>query len=187
VLLALAISGMVAAVVAAMLFALANGSRDRQDLRHRNVRADVVIARVDTAIRSSSMLLGRTPNCIVLWVADSRKNGRPDLSELRRIEWDAASKQLRCYQAPAGLADSDNTTYQLSDDFVAATAALAGSATFPAEIWGTNVTGWSGSAVPTSAAQDARMIAYSVTLTTTAGTVRIPSSAPIRGTSVVER
>jgi type II secretory pathway component PulJ len=187
VLLALAISGMVAAVVAAMLFALANGSRDRQDLRHRNVRADVVIARVDTAVRSSSMLLGRTPNCLVLWVADSRKNGRPDLSELRRIEWDAASKQLRCYQAPAGLADSDNTTYQLSDDFVAATAALAGSATFPAEVWGTNVTGWSGSPVPTSATQDARMIAYSVTLTTAAGMVRIPSSAPIRGTSVVER
>src|SRR4051812_34952429 len=80
VLLALAISGMVAAAVAAMLFALANGSRDRQDLRHRNVRAEVVIARVDTAIRSSSMLLGRTPNCVVLWVADSRKNGRPDLS-----------------------------------------------------------------------------------------------------------
>jgi type II secretory pathway component PulJ len=187
VLLALAISGMVAAVVAAMLFALANGSRDRQDLRHRNVRADVVIARVDTAVRSSSMLLGRTPNCLVLWVADSRKNGRPDLSELRRIEWDAASKQLRCYQAPAGLADSDNTTYQLSDDFVAATAALAGSATFPAEVWGTNVTGWSSGAVPTGATQDARMIAYSVTLTAAAGTVRIPSSAPIRGTSVVER
>jgi hypothetical protein len=187
VLLALAISGMVAAAVASMLFALANGSRDRQDLRHRNVRADVLAARIDTAVRSSSMLLGRDAKCIVLWVADSRKNGRPDLSELRRIEWDAASRQVRCYQAPAGLADVDNTTYQLTDDFVAATAALAGSATFPAEVWGNSVTAWSSSTVPTGATQDARMIAYSVTLTTAAGIVRIPSSAPLRGTSVVER
>jgi type II secretory pathway component PulJ len=187
VLLALALSGMIAAAVAAMLFALANGSRDRQDLRHRNARADVLSARIDTAVRSSSMLLGRDANCIVLWVADSRKNGKPDLSELRRIQWDAASKQVRCYQAPAGIADADNTTFQLSDDFLAATAALAGSATFPAEVWGTSVTGWSSNVLPAGATQDARMIAYSVTLTTSAGTVRIPSSAPLRGSSVVER
>jgi hypothetical protein len=187
VLLALVISGMVAAAVASMLFALANGSRDRQGLRRRNVRADVLAARIDTAVRSSSMLLGRDANCIVLWVADSRKNGKPDLSELRRIEFNAASKQVRCYQAPAGLADSDNTTYQLTDDFVAATAALAGSASFPAEVWGNSVTAWSTNTLPAGATQDARMIAYSVTLTTPAGTVRIPSSAPLRGTSVVER
>jgi type II secretory pathway pseudopilin PulG len=187
VLLALAISGMVAAVVAAMLFALANGARDRQDMRHRNARADVLTARVDTALRSCGMLLGRDANCLVLWVADTRKNGKPDLSELRRIEWDAASKQVRCYQAPAGLADSDNTTFQLSDDFLAATAAVAGSATFPAEVWGTSVTGWSSGTVPAGATQDARMVAYSVTLTTAAGTVRVPSSAPLRGTSIVER
>ena len=187
VLLALVISGMVAAVVASMLFALANGSRDRLDLRHRNVRADVVNARLDTAIRSSSMLLGGDAKCLVFWVADTRKNGKPDLSELRRIEWNAASKQIRCYQAPAGLADADDTGFQTSDDFVTATAAIAGSATFPGEIWATGVTGWTITTLPAGGGHDARMVAYTLTLTTAAGTVTIPSSAPLRNTSIAER
>jgi len=187
VLLALAIAGMVAAVVAAMLFGLANGSRDRLDLRHRNVRADVLTARIDTAVRSSSMLLGGDANTLVFWVADTRKNGKPDLSELRRIEWNAASKQVRCYQAPAGLADADDTGFQTSDDFLAATAAIAGSATFPGEVWASGVTGWTVTTVPAGAAHDARMVAYTLTLTTAAGTVTIPSSAPLRNTSIAER
>ena len=187
VVLALAISGMVAASVAAMMFALANGSRDRQDLRRRNVRSDVLTARLDTAIRSSGMLLGHDAKCLVFWVADSRRNGKPDLSELRRIEWDAATKQVRCYQAPADLVDADNTTYALTTDFVTATADVAGLEVFPAEVWANGVTGWSATQVPAGAAQDARMIGYTVTLGSPAGAVKVPSSAPLRGTSFVER
>ena len=186
VLLALAITAMVATAVASLLFAVANGSRDRQDLRRHNVRADVLAARVDNAVRSSSMLLGHDPNCMVLWVADSRRNGKPDLSELRRIEWDAANKRLVCFEPAADLAPADDAAYALSEDFVAVTDALKGQPTFPGEVWANNVTGWTSTPAP-GAVRDARTISYSVAVAGTAGTYTIPSAVSLRGTSVVER
>ncbi len=94
ILLALAITGVIAGGVASLLFAVAGGTKDRQDLRRRNVRVDVLAARVDGAIRSSGMVLGSDDRCLVLWVSDSKRNGVPDLSEIRRIEWESTTKQL---------------------------------------------------------------------------------------------
>ena len=186
VLLALAITGMVATAVASLLFAVANGSRDRQELRRHNVRADVLAARLDGAVRSSSMLLGHDSTCLVLWVRDSRKNGKPDLSELRRIDWDPTTRQLKCYQAPDDLAPADDVTYALTADFIDATDAAKDTPVFPAEVWGGNVTAWASS--PAAAdPRDARTITYSVTVDTPAGRYVTPSSASLRGTAVVER
>ena len=187
VLLAMAITGMVAAAVASLLFVTANGSRDRDDLRRRNVRSDVLAGRVDGAIRASSVLLGRDANCLVLWVADSRKNEKPDLSELRRIEWDAATKELRCYAAPAaGLADADNPTYGLGDDFLALTAALRGSATFPGETWGYNVTAWDSTTSGGATLQLTRLIGDGLTIETAAGAYSFRSAVSLRGTAGME-
>jgi type II secretory pathway pseudopilin PulG len=186
VLLALAITGMVATAVASLLFAVASGSRDREDLRRHNVRADVLANRLDGAIRSSSMLLGHDPYCLVLWVCDSRKNGKPDLSELRRIEWDPVTKRLQCFQAPADLLPGDDVTYPMTTDFTTATDAVKGTPVFPPEVWGNGVIAWSSNPA-TAVVRAARMISYSVTVDTPAGRYVAPSSATLRGTSVVER
>jgi type II secretory pathway pseudopilin PulG len=186
VLLALASTAVVATAVASLLFTVASASRDRQDLRRQNVRADVLAGRLDAVIRSSSMLLGYDDKCLVLWVSDSRANGKPDLSELCRIEWDPATRRLQSFRAPADLADADNTTFGLATDFVAATQTLKGTAAFPGETWATGVTAWS-SRPAAAAAQDARMISYSVTVSTATGTATMPACASLRGTSVVER
>jgi type II secretory pathway pseudopilin PulG len=183
ILLALAISGLIAAGVASLLFATASGTKDRQELRQRNVRVEVLTSRVDAAIRSSSVLLARDSKCLVLWVADVKKNAQPNLSELRRIEWDATTKQLICYRAPATLADASDTAYDLAaTDFLTTTAALRGSASFPGTVWANNVSGWNSSpAAPTSAT---RVIGYDVTLTLSTGeayTTR--SSTALRGTA----
>ncbi len=128
------------------------------------------------------MLLGSDGQCLVLWVSDSKKNGAPDLSELRRIEWDAATKRIRCYQARTTLAPAANTAYDLTTtNFLATTAALRGTSSFPAVVWAQGVSGWSTS--PTVATPATRLIAYGVTIDlSVGGTHTARSAAALRGT-----
>lgn len=189
ILLALAISGMVAAGVASLLLATATGTQDRQETRQRNVRVELLAHRIDTAIRSSSMLLARDSRCLVFWTADLKKNGVPNLSELRRIEWDSSKKQVICYAAPATLADASNTPYDLATtNFLTATATLRGSASFPATVWANNVRDWNTSTNPLDVTpatrQQIRLIGYGFTIKLpTAGQHATRSSATLRGTS----
>jgi len=182
ILLALAITGMIAAGVASLLFATAGGTKERQELRRRNVRVDVLAARVDAAVRSCGTALGRDANCLVLWVGDSKLNGMADLSELRRIEWDAATKRLLCFEAPSTLLDSDNTAYALATtDFVTTTAALRGTASFPSTVWGSGVSGWTSS--PSPITQATRLVSYQITIDLTdGGTHTARSAVALRGT-----
>ncbi len=187
ILLALAISGMVAAGVASLLLATATGTQDRQETRQRNVRVDVLSHRIDAAIRSSSMLLARDTRCVVFWTADLKNNGVPNLSELRRIEWDNSKKQVVCYQAPATLADASNTAYDLATtNFLTTTAGLRNSASFPGTVWAKNVRAWETSpGVVTPATRSTiRLIGYGFTIDLpTAGQHTTRSSAALRGTS----
>ena len=182
VLLALAITGLIAAGVASLLFATAGGTKERQELRRRNVRVDVVAARVDGAVRSSGRILGRDAKCLVLWTSDSNGSGVPDLAELRRIEWDSTTKQLLCYQAPATLAAADNTAYVLATtDFVTVTAALRGTASFPATVWANGVSGWT--LAPLTMTEATRLISYDITIELTSGqTHTARSAAALRAT-----
>jgi hypothetical protein len=182
ILLALAITGMIAAGVASLLFATAGGTKERQDLRRRNVRVDVLAARVDSAVRSCGMVLGRDANCLVLWVSDSKLNGMPNLSELLRIEWDPATKRLLCFEAPSTLLDSDNTAYALATtDFVTTTTALRGTASFPSTVWANGVSAWTTS--PSSMTQSTRLVSYEVTIDLTeGGTHTARSAVALRGT-----
>jgi type II secretory pathway pseudopilin PulG len=183
ILLALAITGMVAAGVASLLFAVSGGTKDRQELRRRNVRVDVLAARIDAAIRSSSMVLGRDSRCLVLWVSDTKPNGAPDLSELRRIEWDSTTKQMRCFEAPATLNPADDTAYALgTTDFVSTTAGLRGLPSFTSTVWANGVSGWSSSPDPVT--QSTRVVSYGVTIDLpTGGTHTARSATALRGTT----
>lgn len=163
VILALAIAAMIAAGVSSLLFAVANGTKDRQEVRRRNIKADVTGNRLDTAIRSSAMLLGRDANSLVLWVSDSRVDEAPNLSELLRIDWDAATKEIRAYRAPADLAPAADIAYDLkTTNFLSATASLAGGATFPRETWGHGISAWESG--PASADQNTELVHYAMTL-----------------------
>ena len=182
VLLALAITGIIAAGVASLLFATAGGTKERQELRRRNVRVDVAAARVDAAVRSSGRILGRDARCLVLWTSDVNGSGAPDLAELRRIEWDSTTKQLLCYQAPSTLAAADNAAYVLATtDFVAVTAALRGTASFPSTVWANGVSGWASS--PTAVTEATRLISYQITIDLASGqTHTARSAAALRAT-----
>ena len=186
ILLALAITGLVAAGVASLLMATASGTKDRQELRQRNVRVDVLAHRLDGAIRSSCMLLARDSRTLVLWTGDKNKDGAVNVAELRRIEHDNSAKQIICYEAPATLPAASNTAYDLTTttaaNFLTATAALRGTASFPGTVWGNNVQAWSSSPDPGS--RTTRLIGYGFSIhLPQGGNHAARSSVTMRGTS----
>ena len=140
--LALGILAIIGGTLATMLFATSRGSQSGTDLRRRNLKVEVISARIDSAVRSSCRILASGDSFLVLWLGETRQNSLPDLSEICRIDWNNAAKQLRCSSASPGLTDAQNIAYPFTTDFAAATAALASDARFPAQVWGRNVAAW---------------------------------------------
>jgi prepilin-type N-terminal cleavage/methylation domain-containing protein len=163
VIMALAIAAMISLGVASLLYGMANGTKERQELRRRNAKAEVLAHRLDMAIRSSAMLLGRDGNAMVFWVSDANGNETPNLSELLRIEWDAATKEIGGYRAPATLAPAGDIAYNVATtDFMTVTAGLAGGASFPRETWGRGVSAWESG--PAASSTATRLVHYAMTL-----------------------
>ena len=179
VLLALAVLAAVSGLVAGLIFSTSQATRNQQDLRRRTVKAEVIAARVDGAIRSSTMVLASGADWVVLWTTDSRANQKPNLSEIRRIEFDAVGKCIRAYAAAPGLAEANDTTYATASDFGAVTSALKGTASFPAETWCDRVTGWQ--VAPAGAGPTTRLLGYTITLQDAAGTSSHRSAICLRG------
>jgi len=178
---ALAIAAMIALGVSSLLYGMANGTKDRQELRRRNAKAEVLAHRLDTAIRSSAMLLGRDGNAMVFWVSDANGNETPNLSELLRIEWDPATKEIRGYRAPSTLAPAADIAYNAATtDFLTVTAGLAGGASFPRETWGRGVQAWESG--PAASSQGTRLVHYAMTLEfTDAAPATVRSAVALRG------
>jgi type II secretory pathway pseudopilin PulG len=179
VLLALAVTSLIASSVAGLVYTVSQTQRDQQHLRRRNSRAEVVAARVDGAIRSATAVLAVGSDYLVLWKTDSRTNRMPNLSEIQRIEWDRAGQRLRAYAAPADLAEADDPAYDLTSDFSQITAALKDTPDFPGETWCRDVAGWQPG--PAGASQATRLLSYTITFQDAAGTATFKSSAALRG------
>ena len=179
VLLALGVLATIGSLVAGMVHSTFQNTRNHHDLRRRTVKAEVIAARLDGAIRSSTTVLASGTDWVVLWTTDSRANQKPNLSEIRRIEFDAANKRIRAYAAPSGLAEASDTTYPLASDFGATTAALKGTANFPAETWCERVTAWQ--IAPAGAGQSTRLLGYTISLQDQAGTSTHKSAICLRG------
>jgi len=123
----------------------------------------VATARLNAQIRATGRILGIDSGVVVLWIADTRVNQKPNLSELLRIEFDSTSGELRAYAAPSNLQASDDTLYDLATtDFLATTAALKGTANFPYTTIVLHVSNWVIS--PTTFTSTTRFINYTLTL-----------------------
>lgn len=163
ILIAMAITALIGTGVSVMLVSVSNGTTSQSDLRRASVKEKVIAMRMNTAIRSSKIVLDQGPDYLVLWMGDERANGLPDLSEIRRIDRDSTTLELWSYTAPLGISDAANTTYSFVDDFQAITWALMGTANFPGQIWGTNVTAWTQTLNQTNP-QATTLVGYSLTL-----------------------
>ncbi len=179
-LLALTITAMIGGGVSAMLFSVSYGTTSESDIRRVTVKERVIALRMDAAIRSSRMILDQGADYLVLWMGDSRDNGVPDLSEIRRIERNSATSELWSYTAIPALPDADNTQYTFITDFNTVTQALAGTANFPGQQWAGNVTAW-GQTLDQANPQTATMLAYSITCSGNNVTSTVSSTLSLRG------
>ncbi len=150
-LLAIAITGMVSVAVATMLVAVAYGTSSDLDLRSVVVTGKVVNGRVDSAIRASRAILEIGTDYLVLWTGDTNPNGAsdaPDLAELRLIERDNGTNELRSYAFSESWSqaqiDAANASYALAGNaagfFQTATAAAKTAGSFQPTKWASGVT-----------------------------------------------
>ncbi|MFW6060011.1 MAG: PulJ/GspJ family protein [Phycisphaeraceae bacterium] len=137
--LALAITGLVGAAIAAMLSAVAYGSDSSRDMRNAAVQSKALSARLGAAVRGSRLVLDQGEDFLVLWTTDADENGAPSLQEIQRLEHNGDDDALVSYRADDSAPDAP---YELDDDFGALTRMLKGSDYFPASVWGRDVTAW---------------------------------------------
>jgi hypothetical protein len=166
-LLGLAITGMVGAAIAAMLAAVSTGTADVSDGRRTVIQHKVLDARIGDAIRYSRMVLASYTSggssYLVLWMNDSRSNTSPNLSEIRVIEHNPATRVIRSFKAatPAGgWTDANDTKFAFDRDF-----STIGVVSGPGEIWATDVSAaqWTfGRGV--GSLQTARLVSYRFTI-----------------------
>ena len=101
---------------------------------------------------------------MVIWMFDANEDGEVNVSELRRIVYDADTDTLWSYRAPDDISDGADTGYTLDTDFESVTAALAGGSTFPGERWADGVSAWSHSSNGV-AVTDTTLITFRFTVT----------------------
>lgn len=183
--LASGITTLVGAAIASLFFAVSYGTASRNDMRALVPRQRTIVARLDASIRSSRMVLALGSNYVVLWMGDTRPNSAPNLSELRRIEFDSAGKTVTSYKVtwPAGwsqaMIDAADTQYAIGDDFGSITAALKGNTYFPSETWSRSVSTWS-LAANKSNVQSATMLSYQITTVSGQTTNTLIGAAALR-------
>lgn len=179
------ITTLIGAAIASLFFAVSYGTASRNDMRALVPRQRTIVARLDASIRSSRMVLAIGSNFVVLWMADTRANSAPNLSELRRIEFDSTNKTVTSYKVtwPAGwsqaMIDAADTQYTLGDDFGVITAALKGNSYFPPETWSRSVSTWSLTANKSSV-QTATMVSYQITTVSGQTTNTLIGAAALR-------
>ena len=177
--LALAVTVLIGVAVSGMLVSVSYGTTSEAELRRVSTKSALLRLRLNAAVRSSRMVLDQGPEFLVLWMADTRENGKPNLSEIRRLELDAGDGRFWSNTAPAGLPAGDDTQYNLSDDFDALTTALAGTANFPDELWATDVTDWV-LTLDAASPQAAAVVSYRLTLQTDDAVDTVSGAATLR-------
>jgi prepilin-type N-terminal cleavage/methylation domain-containing protein len=160
-LIAMVVLSLVGTGVASMLFAMANGVDYERKQRSSLVKLRILETRVSTAVRNASTVLAAGSDYIVLWAGDSRADGEPNISELRRIERDPGTQQVWGYAGRADLEPDQDTAYPLDSDFDAITSALIGNNAFPGERWADDTTTLDFS-LDDPTPQDARLVTCSI-------------------------
>lgn len=160
-LMALTITALIGAAVAAMLSAVTYGTDSSHDLRTLVVKSETIAARLSAAVRESAQLLDAGDGYVVLWTSDLNDSGQPDLLELRRIEWDSDTDELTDYTPDPAATD---VAYDLStDDFDAISNNLIVAGDMVGELWATNVTDWQ-VGLDSADPQDAALLSFRITV-----------------------
>tara|TARA_R110002073_G_scaffold336260_1_gene531291 strand:+ start:17581 stop:18186 length:606 start_codon:yes stop_codon:yes gene_type:complete len=132
IMLAIALSSLVALTALLMLQAIGTATESRYDTRIDIVERELLMARLGGVIRTSSRALASSDNSTVLWKGDINANGFPDLSEIQLIVWTDDDTLITSYETPNP--PISDPSYALDADFVTITNAIAGSSAFPSRV-----------------------------------------------------
>lgn len=138
-LLSLSVLSIIGTLTVTMMVSMSRGTTNGKEMRTRNLRLEVLCARIDARVRSSVRVLAADSKSLVLWVGDERPNSVPDASELCRIEWDSATGVITAYMAPPGLAPADDVAYPLSTNFDTTSRGLVTAGVLEPAVLGRNV------------------------------------------------
>ena len=157
IMLAIALSSLVALTALLMLQAIGTATESRYDSRINIVERELLTARLGGIIRTSSRTLASSDNSTVLWKGDKNANGFPDLSEIQLIVWTEDDTLITSYETPDPVVT--DFTYALDADFVTIANAIAGTSAFPSRVLIDRVvdTQWSFNNVTIQDARTARL------------------------------
>jgi prepilin-type N-terminal cleavage/methylation domain-containing protein len=144
-LIAMVITGLVAAGAASILFATSQATDDRNDVRRSVVRSAAADTRLRGKVHSSRSFLAAGADELVLWANDENDDGVVNLGEILFFQRDGTANELRYYEVswPGGWTqeqiDAANTAYAPATDFSAVAASAKTSGNFSETTWATGV------------------------------------------------
>ncbi len=149
---ALAITAIVAAVLAILIDATAVGTSSNNDGRRGLTRMQAMKAQLGDAFANARCILAVDATHVVYWVGDvagapTPANGAVNFSELRMLELDTTTGSLNLYtcQWPSGYSTASiiaaDQTYAAGSDWLSAAQAAKGTGNYPATLVAGNVTG----------------------------------------------
>ncbi len=149
---ALAITAIVAAVLAILINATAVGTNANQDGRRGLTRMQAIKAQLGDAFANARCILAVDSTHVVYWEGDvsgapTPANGAVNFSELRMLELDAATGNLNLYacQWPTGYSTASiiaaDQTYAAGSDWLSAAQAAKLTGNFPGTLVASSVTG----------------------------------------------
>ncbi len=142
-LLSLAVTAMVGMVVVMMLAGVTTATDRQHDTRRASTQRQVAIVRLGELTREAAMVGAMGPRHLLLWLHDEDDDGKPRLSELRRIEWDEQAGEVWVYEAGDRPWLDDLMQDRSFDSYDALTRHLKGTDWFPGRRRLNDVTGWS--------------------------------------------
>ena len=147
--LAVAVTSIMAVGLVSLLAVTAHGTSTRNDMQESFVRLGLLTARINASIRGSGMVLAKGNDYLLLWTADLRADGVPNLSELRLLERDTGTGDFgqSVVAFSSGLTEAElealDTPLPLTTDFNALVGQLKTNSQFIYTLWATNISQWS--------------------------------------------
>ena len=147
--------------IGTMIFSHFYDTYQQIEVRHTMVSQDLAARRLETAVRSSQMVLANGSGYLVLWLAGYPTSAQPCLTQLCRIELDPNTNTHFCYKAKTNPPPTNNLTWALTGtDFNAVTKALKTDSNFPSTGWAAGITSFT--TTLDANAQQARRVCYSI-------------------------
>jgi prepilin-type N-terminal cleavage/methylation domain-containing protein len=95
-----AITALVAAAAAALIFAIGDASAQTRDLRETKTAGHYALGRIEAAIRSARAIGVVTPTSITLWTADTNGDDVLNVKEVGGIWYDGTTKRITYVSLP---------------------------------------------------------------------------------------